>query len=134
MTKLEALGPFALVSRKGRMTNHSQAWTRIAKKLCLAGIAVLVLAGLSFSQSLSDWPEFHNTNMQRSNPYETVLNVSNVGNLQLKWSYATGGGWSSPAVANGVVYVGSGNGNVYALKASTGALLWSYKTGGQVLA
>jgi glucose dehydrogenase len=30
----------------------------------------------------------------------------------------------SPAVADGVVYVGSSDYNVYALKASTGALLW----------
>ena len=36
---------------------------------------------------------------------------------------------SSPAVANGVVYIGSGDGNVYALNASTGAKLWSYATG-----
>ena len=39
---------------------------------------------------------------------------------------------SSPAVANGVVYVGSNDGNVYALNASTGAMLWSYTTGGGV--
>jgi outer membrane protein assembly factor BamB len=32
-------------------------------------------------------------------------------------------------VANGVVYVGSDNGNVYALNASTGSKLWSYTTG-----
>ena len=37
---------------------------------------------------------------------------------------------SSPAVANGVVYVGSADGNVYALNASTGAKLWSYAAGG----
>ena len=36
---------------------------------------------------------------------------------------------SSPAVANGVVYVGSDDRNVYALNASTGAKLWSYTTG-----
>jgi PQQ enzyme repeat len=36
---------------------------------------------------------------------------------------------SSPAVVNGVVYVGSYDGNVYALKASTGAKLWSYRAG-----
>ena len=36
-------------------------------------------------------------------------------------------GDSSPAVANGVVYVGSVDGNVYALNASTGAKLWSYR-------
>ena len=39
---------------------------------------------------------------------------------------------SSPAVANGVVYVGSDDDNVYALNASTGALLWSYTTGNDV--
>ena len=46
------------------------------------------------------------------------------------WSYTTGELVdSSPAVANGVVYVGSYDHNVYALNASTGALLWSYATG-----
>ena len=40
--------------------------------------------------------------------------------------------YSSPAVANGVVYVGSDDGNVYALNASTGAKLWSYTTGSYV--
>jgi glucose dehydrogenase len=39
---------------------------------------------------------------------------------------------SSPAVANGVVYVGSDDGDLYALNASTGAILWSYTTGGPV--
>jgi hypothetical protein len=32
----------------------------------------------------------------------------------------------TPAVANGVVYVGSYDGSVYALNANTGAKLWSY--------
>jgi outer membrane protein assembly factor BamB len=35
---------------------------------------------------------------------------------------------SSPAVADGRVFVGSGDGKVYALNASTGALAWSYTT------
>jgi len=35
-------------------------------------------------------------------------------------------------VANGVVYVGSLDNNVYALKASAGAKLWSYTTGSLV--
>ncbi|MGC1297594.1 MAG: PQQ-binding-like beta-propeller repeat protein, partial [Alloacidobacterium sp.] len=44
-------------------------------------------------------------------------------------SYTTGGQVSSsPAVANGAVYVGSQDGNVYALNASTGAKLWSFAT------
>jgi succinyl-CoA synthetase beta subunit len=49
------------------------------------------------------------------------------------WSYPTGGDIdSSPAVVNGVAYVGSDDKNVYALNASTGAKLWSYRTGGKV--
>ncbi len=35
-------------------------------------------------------------------------------------------------MANGVVYIGSGDHNVYALNASTGAKLWSYTTGDTV--
>jgi eukaryotic-like serine/threonine-protein kinase len=35
-------------------------------------------------------------------------------------------------VANGVVYVGSLDGNVYALNAPTGARLWSFATGNEV--
>ena len=42
----------------------------------------------------------------------------------------TGGGVeSSPAVANGIVYVGSNDGNLYALNASTGAKLWQNAAG-----
>jgi len=53
---------------------------------------------------------------------------------QLLWSYATGNSvaYSSPAVLNGVVYVGSDDDYVYALDAATGAYIWSYKTGGSV--
>lgn len=36
---------------------------------------------------------------------------------------------SSPAIANGVVYFGSGDNNVYALNADTGTLKWKVKTG-----
>ena len=36
---------------------------------------------------------------------------------------------SSPVVANGLVYFGSGDTNIYALDASTGTLKWKFKTG-----
>jgi hypothetical protein len=46
------------------------------------------------------------------------------------WSYTTGNDvFSSPAVADGRVYVGSYDNKVYALNALTGALVWSYTTG-----
>jgi outer membrane protein assembly factor BamB len=50
----------------------------------------------------------------------------------VEWSYTTGGmpeNLPAPAVANGVLYFGSGDGYLYALTASTGALRWSYSTG-----
>jgi outer membrane protein assembly factor BamB len=59
-----------------------------------------------------------------------------------RWSYTAGSFvTSAPAVANGVVYVGSARyrpgsvaSNVYALDASTGAKLWSYTASSWVIA
>jgi len=36
---------------------------------------------------------------------------------------------SSPVIANGLVYFGSGDNNIYALEAATGSLKWKFKTG-----
>jgi outer membrane protein assembly factor BamB len=89
--------------------------------------------------SPADWTEFHRDNMQRWNPYETVLGVDNVGDLQFRWGTVISRTWdgslqSSPAVVNGVVYVASAQGDgsaVYALNANTGGLLWTfYPVGG----
>jgi len=87
----------------------------------------------SATSSPADWTEFHRDNMQRWNPYETVLGVGNVSGLKMKWNYpvgtVVGTTESSPAVVNGVFYVGSEDGNVYAVNATTGAKLWSFTTG-----
>ena len=40
--------------------------------------------------------------------------------------------FTSPAVANGIVYTGSADGNAYAINASTGIQLWNFTTSGQV--
>jgi outer membrane protein assembly factor BamB len=83
--------------------------------------------------SPGDWTQFHFDNMQRWNPYETVIGVNNAWSLELKWKNPIGsyvdGLTSAPAVAKGVVYFGSDDGNVYALNASTGAIIWKYATG-----
>ena len=90
-----------------------------------------VVFTVTFVQDSNSWTEFHRVNMQRWNPDEKVLNVKNVKNLSVKWSYNTNGVESSPVVANGVVYVGC-DFSVCALNARTGALVWSYKTGNGV--
>jgi hypothetical protein len=53
---------------------------------------------------------------------------------ELLWRFKTGAEVSSsPAVIDGVVYIGSNDGNVYALDAATGKERWRFQTGGWVL-
>jgi outer membrane protein assembly factor BamB len=49
------------------------------------------------------------------------------------WNFTGKGNFhSSPAVVNGVVYIGSFDKNVYALNASTGQKIWNYTTGNNI--
>ena len=81
-----------------------------------------------------NWPQFRfDAKHNGCNPYEFILSPATVGNLVLDWTSPDRFGYdSSPAVANGVVYIGSDINNVYALNAATGAKLWSYRTSGVV--
>jgi outer membrane protein assembly factor BamB len=82
----------------------------------------------------TNWAQFRYSRKHKgTNPVENVLSASNVSQIDLDWSFTTGGHvYSSPAVVNGVVYVGSFDSNVYALDAATGGQLWSFTTGGSV--
>ncbi len=119
-------------------TNRKQTFSfRIAGLLLAIAPLWLMLAAANTCQaqttpSPADWTQFHRDNMQRWNPYETVLGVNNVGNLVLKWSgpgYNPTYEYSSPAVVNGVVYYSSA-GELEALNASTGAQVWFSPNGG----
>ncbi len=72
----------------------------------------------------------------RNNPYEHTLSSSNVSRLMLLWSFPTGNNVSSsPAVAGGMVYIGSTDKKLYAFDASCRSacqLLWSFPTRGSV--
>jgi outer membrane protein assembly factor BamB len=83
----------------------------------------------------TNWPEYGFTPTNtRYNPYENLLNPQRAKKLGLLWSFPTGGPvQSSPAVVNGVVYVGSNANKLYALNASNGSLLWTFTTSGPVV-
>jgi outer membrane protein assembly factor BamB len=124
------------------VTNRKQtaSFRMVGSMLTIASLwLMLATANTSaYAQTTSspaDWTQFHRDNMQRWNPYETILGVGNVGSLQLKWKtpLVVMTGLSSPAVVNGVVYIGSDDGKVYAFSASTGAELWSYTTRGDIV-
>ena len=82
----------------------------------------------------TNWAQFgYSASRNAFNPYENVLSRSNVSGVGLAWSLQTGSSvQSSPAVVNGVVYIGSNDGHVYALNAATGAKRWSFTTKGIV--
>jgi len=80
--------------------------------LWLMLVAASTSANGQTTSSPADWTQFHRDNMQRWNPYETVLGVNNAGSRRLKWKnpigeYIFGTYQSSPAVVNGVIYFGS---------------------------
>lgn len=52
---------------------------------------------------------------------------------RIKWTFPTGDRiTSSPSYANGIVYVGSDDGQLYAIDADTGRQRWMHRTGGPV--
>ncbi len=68
------------------------------------------------------------------NPYEKILNSTNVSELVQAWQAPTGNSIGSvPTVANGVVYVSSSDGKMYAFDANTGRVLWTTPTGSYYL-
>jgi len=85
---------------------------------------ILILFLLTTTVQAGDWPMF------RHDPAHTGQADGDAEPaLELLWKYKTGGAvYSSPAVSNGVVYVGSYDKYVYALDADTGAVKWKYKT------
>jgi outer membrane protein assembly factor BamB len=83
------------------------------------------------AQSTSTTMQFR-YNAQHTGDYGPVAG-STLSNVKPTWRFTTRGPVeSSPAVVNGVVYVGSWDNNVYAIDATNGAQLWSFATGDPV--
>jgi len=97
----------------------------VAALVCTIFVFSLVL----IPSSDADWNMFRSdlshdgvgTGNQPLTP--TLLWVFNTGSVYIE---------SSPAVVNGVVYIGSNGGNIYALNAAYGTQLWNYTTGNAV--
>ena len=81
--------------------------------------------------ALADWPTYgFDLTRNRFNPTEGLINAATVSQLGIQWFFSTGSGTAavsaSPSVVEGVVYVGSWNGTMYALDASSGRPLWTF--------
>lgn len=70
----------------------------------------------------TNWPMFHGNSAHTG--YSSAINVPKTNNTL--WMVNCSGEtlWQPAIIADGVVYIGSEESHVYALNASTGALLW----------
>jgi outer membrane protein assembly factor BamB len=91
---------------------------------------VTSVAGNVTEPDTSTWPTFQGTTA-RTGHHPTASGPQT--DASVKWAFQTGG-WvfSSPAVVDGDVYVGSRDENVYALDAATGREQWIFQTQGAV--
>lgn len=79
----------------------------------------------------TDWAyDGYDKQRTHDNPYENVINPTNVSHLTLDWQYQTGSTINtSPVVVDGILYVTSSDEYLYALDAQTGALKWRFLLG-----
>ncbi len=119
------------VGRAGvsKMHHTGRAYSRHSRLplvLALATTMVLLLTSC-------DWYQFGGGPAHTRSSNDNGIALTNASGLVQRWSAATGGAVeSSPAVSNGLAYVGSNDGKVYAFNAGTGAATWSGTTGGAV--
>src|SRR5215218_1621146 len=125
---------------------------RVVLVASLAALLVVLLAGQAVGSLSSppaaaqeapiNWPQFRFDRLHTGfQPFETTLNASNVPRLQLAWQAQLGAlvTYSSPAVVNGVAYIGSSDGRLWAYRASgcgqqiCTSPLWTSTNLGQVI-
>ena len=118
-------------------------YSRFVRLACWLGVAAGMALGAfpaSAAQSASAvspgrWPFFHYDLAHTGvNPTETILRPGNVSRLRVLWQRKVpkvldGIVNSSVAVGSNAVYVGNGDGYLYAFKRPGGALRWRAKTG-----
>ncbi len=93
------------------------------------------LVALAFFTVRTTWVMFHDTaSREGDDTTENLLNPTTVAFLPLKWASLTGNKViSSPAVDNGMVYVGSNDNKLRAFNIATRKLVWFGDTGGPVV-
>jgi polyvinyl alcohol dehydrogenase (cytochrome) len=107
--------------------------TGITQRICwLFCISLSLPSGVAFAESgdpRSEWPMFgQNEQNTASNDDERKISTSNVSRLAPKWVATTGGDVSArAAVVDGAVYFPDFGGNLFALDADTGAVIWQHQ-------
>jgi polyvinyl alcohol dehydrogenase (cytochrome) len=101
----------------------------IAAGIALVSLITLIGWADENSRSAGQWPVAgHDLSNSWNQPAEHLINSSNVGTLNLAWTFTTGGSVSAtPTVAGNAIYFPDWAGNLYAVEKKTGQLIWSHK-------
>jgi len=97
----------------------------VARRKMVLASSLMLVAGASIA---ADWPMHGQNPSNTASSPTTTISTSNVGSLTLAWSTQTGGDVSArAAVVNGVAYFPDWAGNINAVDANNGALIWSHQ-------
>lgn len=87
-------------------------------------LVIVILGGFAATAAVAD---------ESSAPKMDSSAALQPGGERIAWTFTAGGPvWSSPALSDEIVYIGSDDHKVYALDAKTGAKKWAFETGGIV--
>jgi len=104
----------------------------ILNSMILFGLLILGIGDLRGQEDptrpIRDWPMYgRDLRHSFSNPH-SLINPTNVATLKTAWHFKTQDVVSaSPAVVDGVVFVGSWDGYFYAIDATEGSLMWKFQ-------
>ena len=117
---------FSLRADNLQTVRNTSASRPYAFAIALGAISMIPL----MAQAPSDWPMFGKdvTNTAATQTTGNSMSPSQVAKLKPKWVFTTGGDVSArAAVVNGVAYFPDWAGNIWAVDAQSGALIWSHK-------
>ncbi len=104
-----------------------------AQEATPASQATPIVDATPIPTATTGWPLYGNTLAGTKATTSAGISSTNVADLQPLWQIEVGGPVSStPVIANGVVYTGSYDGNLYAVDLHTGESVWTYATGAAV--
>jgi polyvinyl alcohol dehydrogenase (cytochrome) len=100
------------------------------RRIAAAGVAAMscvAFAGSVMAAALNNYPAYLGGPAHASYvPSATTVTVANASGAHSIWTWTPSGTLNaSPAVNAGVVYIGSENGDFYAINATTGAIKWT---------
>lgn len=88
-----------------------------------------VIGALAVTSSAS-WTTYQHDSTHSGNSSESQISAANASSLTQAWDFTTGDlVTGTPLVADGVVYIGSWDGKMYALRERDGSIVWTYNAG-----